>query len=63
MVRDPSNFGRKQDAIDFGRGIGKNLESELVIHKKDGTIQNTDSYGGDPCPLQNKKNNANYKYF
>lgn len=44
------HFDRKQDAVDHGREISKNQGSELVIHKKDGTIQKSDSHGGDPCP-------------
>ena len=49
------HFDRKQDAVDHAREISKNQESELIIHKKDGTIQNSDSHGGDPCPPKDKK--------
>ncbi len=37
-------------AIDIARDIAKNQESEVVIHRKDGTIRDKDSYGKDPCP-------------
>ena len=40
----------QQQAIDRAREISKNQESELVIHKKDGTIRDKDSHGNDPFP-------------
>lgn len=43
-------FETQKDAIDFGKQIAKNQESELVIHRKDGTIRDKDSYGNDPAP-------------
>lgn len=45
----------KQEATDIGREISRNQETEFVIHKKDGTIQNADSHGNDPCPPRDKK--------
>lgn len=42
-------------AIDIARDIAKNQESEVVIHRKDGTIRDKDSYGKDPCPPVDKK--------
>ncbi len=45
----------KQEAVDKGREISKNQGTELVIHKKDGTIQNSDSHGRDPNPPKDKK--------
>ena len=30
-------------------------ESEFIVHKKDGAIQNPDSHGGDPIPPRDKK--------
>ncbi len=41
-------------AIDIARDIAKNQESEVVIHRKDGTIRDKDSYGNDPCPPVDK---------
>lgn len=38
----------KKEAIDKAREISKNQESELVIHGKDGRIQEKDSHGNDP---------------
>ncbi len=42
-------------AIDIARDIAKNQESEVVIHRKDGTIRDKDSFGKDPCPPVDKK--------
>ena len=40
----------KQDAIDQGRRISQNQETEFIIHGVDGRIQQSDSHGNDPCP-------------
>ncbi len=49
------NFENKTDAVAFGREVAMNQKAELVIHKKDGTIQNSNSYGNDPHPPIDKK--------
>lgn len=49
------NFATQKEAIDYGRNIAKNQESELVIHGKKGRIRDKDSYGNDPCPPKDKK--------
>lgn len=54
-TRATKNFEKKEDAIKFGKQVAKNQKSELVIHKKDGRIQNTNSYGKDPNPPKDKK--------
>lgn len=38
--RTIKHFDKKQDAVDYGRGVSKNQESEFIVHKKDGTIKN-----------------------
>jgi uncharacterized protein YdaT len=38
----------KGDAVRIGREISKNQGTEFIIHKKDGTIQESDSHGNDP---------------
>lgn len=48
------NFDTQKGAIDYGREIAKNQGSELVIHRKDGTIRDKDSYGNDPVPPVDK---------
>ena len=40
----------QKEAIDIARGIARNQESELVIHRGDGTIRDKDSHGHDPHP-------------
>lgn len=38
----------QKEAIDIARGIARNQQSELIIHRKDGRIREKDSYGNDP---------------
>lgn len=38
------------EAIQIARTISKNQHSEMIIHRKDGTIRAKDSYGNDPYP-------------
>ncbi len=46
----------KTEAIEVGKIIAKNQHSELVIHGKDGKIQDKDSYGNDPTPPKDRVN-------
>jgi len=48
------HFEKKDEAIMFTRKISQSQESELVIHGKDGKIQQSDSHGNDPCPPKDK---------
>jgi hypothetical protein len=45
----------KSKAEAAGRTIAKNQSSELVIHGKNGKIQDKDSYGNDPNPPKDTK--------
>jgi len=47
-------FNNKTAAINYARKVSKNQKSELIIHKKDGTIQRTASHGNDPIPPRDK---------
>jgi hypothetical protein len=38
-----------------GRELAKSNRTELVIHRADGTIRDSDSYGRDPVPPRDKK--------
>ena len=38
----------KAEAEKIGREISRNQETELQIHRKDGTIERSDSHGNDP---------------
>ena len=40
----------KVEATNVARTIARNMQSELVIHGKDGRIRQKDSYGNDPFP-------------
>lgn len=42
-------------AIDRAREQAKRDQVEVVIHRKDGTIRDSDSYGNDPNPPRDKK--------
>lgn len=45
------NFDRKQDAIDYGIQVARNNQpSQLIIKKKDGTIEEERTYGDDQYP-------------
>lgn len=43
-------------AIERAREQAKREHVEVVIHRKDGTIRDSDSYGNDPNPPKDKKN-------
>lgn len=45
----------KDEAIGAGREIAINQHSELVIHGRDGVIQDKDSFGHDPHPPTDKR--------
>ena len=42
-------------AIDRAREQAKREKVEVVIHRKDGTIRDSDSYGNDPNPPKDNK--------
>ena len=42
-------------AIEKAVGQAKRERTEVVIHRKDGTIRDSDSYGNDPRPPIDKK--------
>ncbi len=43
-------FDTKAEAQDAGRDTAKRENTEHIIHKKDGTIGERNSYGNDPYP-------------
>ena len=45
----------QKEAIDRAREQAKREHVEVVIHRKDGTIRDSDSYGNDPKPPIDKK--------
>jgi hypothetical protein len=46
----------QQDAIDTAKSQAKKDRVEVVIHRRDGTIRDSDSYGNDPNPPKDRKN-------
>ncbi|WP_442579337.1 DUF2188 domain-containing protein [Mesorhizobium sp. ASY16-5R] len=48
--RASSEHDTQREAIDRGREIARNQNSELLIHGRDGRIRERDSHGGDPHP-------------
>jgi len=48
-------FDTKKAAETYARRVSRRQHSELVIHRRDGTIQRKDSHGGDPTPPRDKR--------
>lgn len=48
-------YPTKDEALKQGRVQAQREKVELVIHRKDGRIQDSDSYGRDPFPPRDKK--------
>lgn len=53
-LKASKTFNSKKDATKYARKVSKNQKSELIIHKKDGTINRKESYGRDPFTLKYK---------
>lgn len=53
--RASSVHSTQKDAIDAAKPRAKDERVELVVHRRDGTIRDSDSYGHDPCPPKDKK--------
>ncbi len=45
----------QKEAIERARTQAQREKVEVVIHKKDGSIRDSDSYGRDPNPPRDKK--------
>lgn len=48
--RASKHFDVKTQAVSYARQVSTNQQTELLIHGKDGRIQQSDSHGPDPCP-------------
>jgi len=46
----------QREAIDRARDQARREHVEVVIHRPDGRIRDSDSYGNDPMPPRDKKN-------
>ena len=53
-TRLTSVHNTQSKAINIGREIAKNQQSELVIHNQKGQIRDKDSFGNDPCPPKDR---------
>jgi hypothetical protein len=54
-TRASKHFETRDEAVSWGRDVSRNQGSELVIHKRDGTIYRKDSHGNDPYPPRDRK--------
>jgi hypothetical protein len=45
----------QQQAIEIARDQAKRLGSEVVIHRRDGSIRDSDSYGSDPMAPRDRR--------
>jgi hypothetical protein len=50
-----SHHDTKREAEEAAREIARNQRSDVVIHGRDGRIQDRDSYGNDPFPPRDTK--------
>lgn len=48
--RASGHYEQKKDAVDAGREMSRNQQTELRIHNRDGKIAQSDSHGRDPYP-------------
>ena len=53
--RVSSTHSTQADAIDRGRDLAKESGGELRIHRPDGKIRDSDSYGNDPSSIKDTK--------
>ncbi len=53
--RASSLHDTQRDAIQQGKRLAQNSHSELVIHRPNGKIRDSDSYGNDPVPPKDAK--------
>jgi hypothetical protein len=53
--RASKHFETKDPAEAWGRSRSQREGTELVIHRRDGTIERKDSHGRDPMPPRDKR--------
>jgi len=54
-ARASKHFDTKEEAIQWARQVSSNQGSELLIHRKDGVISDSRSFGKDPNPPRDKR--------
>ena len=50
-----ARFPTQAEAIEAGRRIAQNQGVELIIHRPNGRIRDSDSHGRDPCPPKDRR--------
>ena len=53
--RASKHFETKKEALDWSRELAKKEGLEMIPHRKDGQIQNPNSYGNDPSSIIDTK--------
>lgn len=53
--RASKHFDTKKEAMEWSRDLAKREGLELIPHGTDGKIQNSNSYGNDPCPPKDNR--------
>ncbi|XHC26759.1 MAG: DUF2188 domain-containing protein [Phycisphaerales bacterium] len=53
--RASSKRATQREAIEDGRRLAQQAKTELVIHRPDGRIRDSDSYGNDPRSIRDRK--------
>jgi uncharacterized protein YdaT len=53
--RSSAHLDRKSDAMERGRDLARDARVELVEHRRDGSIRDSDSYGRDPNPPKDRQ--------
>jgi hypothetical protein len=47
-------FPTKQDALEFGESVAKKKKTSLIVHRRDGRIEQAGSYGADSFPPRDR---------
>ena len=53
-ARASRTFETKERAVSYGTELSRSEKTELYIHKKNGMIQDRNSFGNDPNPPHDK---------
>ena len=54
-ARATKTFVTQAEAVKYGRTVAKKHHSELIVHGRDGTIKERNSYASDLFPSRNLK--------
>ena len=49
------NFDTKSEAVEYGRKLARERQSELVVHRRDGLVSERSSYVGSASQARTKK--------